>query len=156
MKAITKRQLTYKVPVVRLALVREPKTPKLLFAVHEPKEAAQFLAPLRLAPEEWFIALLLNVRNEVVGLHEVSKGTISSSLVHPREVFKAAILCNASAMIVAHNHPSGNAASSADDRQTTQLLVKAGEILGIRVLDHLILAGDDCLSLRENEPQLFI
>jgi DNA repair protein RadC len=77
----------------------------------------------------------------VIGYYEVSRGTLDSTLVHPREVFKAAILANAAAIILTHNHPSGDPTPSPDDLALTQRLVQAGQIIGIDVLDHVIV-GD--------------
>jgi DNA repair protein RadC len=87
---------------------------------------------------------------------EVSHGTISASLVSPREVFKAAILSNSFALLVAHNHPSGAQLSpSKEDLETTKQLLKAGKILGITVLDHVIVGGDEIYSIRENHPRIW-
>jgi DNA repair protein RadC len=84
--------------------------------------------------------LHLNTKFEVIGLHEVSHGTLSASLVHPREVFKAALVANSYAILVCHNHPSGaKLTPSKEDFETTKQLIAAGKVLGVSVLDHLIL-----------------
>ena len=88
---------------------------------------------------EVFGVVPLNGKNEALGFHVVSVGTLTASLVHPREVFKVAMLTNASAIIVAHNHPSGDPTPSAEDRAITERLKQAGELLGIRLLDHVVL-----------------
>lgn len=99
---------------------------------------------------EYLLALFLDSRSSVVGAEIVSIGTINASLVHPREVFKAAILANAAAIIMAHNHPSGNAEPSQMDFEATQRIKKAGELLGIPLVDHLVIgAGDAYFSFRE-------
>jgi len=85
----------------------------------------------------------------VIEKHLVSLGTVSSALVHPREVFRALILSSASTTILAHNHPSGDPTPSSEDVRITRQLVSAGEIMGIKVLDHVII-GDAALSLRES------
>jgi DNA repair protein RadC len=85
----------------------------------------------------------------------VSHGTISASLVHPREVFKAALLSNAHTIIVAHNHPTGELTPSDEDLQTTEQLVKVGRLLGVSVLDHIIVSFRGIKSLREYHPDLF-
>jgi DNA repair protein RadC len=85
--------------------------------------------------------LLLNQKNRVVGVNTVSIGSLTASVVHPREVFKPAILSNAAAIILAHNHPSGQPQPSQEDRVLTVRLVAAGKLLGISVLDHVII-GD--------------
>lgn len=149
-------KLSYGVPKIRLALVRERDPSGRRFTIRTPTDAAQFLAPLRHAPEEHFISLHLNAKNEVIGLHEVSHGTLSSSLVHPREVFKAALLGNSYAILVCHNHPSGAAITpSKEDLETTRQLLSAGKILGVSVVDHLIVGADETetvYSVRENHP----
>jgi proteasome lid subunit RPN8/RPN11 len=96
--------------------------------VTEPAGAATILRSLlQHEPVEVFAILMLSTKHQVIGYHEVSRGTLDSSLVHPREVFKAAILANASAIVLAHNHPSGNPTPSPEDHQVTQRLTRAGE-----------------------------
>jgi DNA repair protein RadC len=90
---------------------------------------------------EMFVALLLDGKNQVLGFNIVSIGSLTAALVHPREVFKPVILANAAAVILLHNHPSGSPEPSAEDRALTERLERAGELLGIRVLDHVIV-GD--------------
>jgi len=101
------------------------------------------------APEERFVVAYLDSRHRVTGVQEISRGTINSSLVHPREVFRGAILNNSAAIVVAHNHPSGDSQPSAEDRQVTTRLVAAGKLLGICVIDHVIV-GDDYYSFNAN------
>jgi DNA repair protein RadC len=98
---------------------------------------------------ENFVAVLLNTKNEVIGTPTVSVGTLSSSLVHPREVFKPAVRASAASVILAHNHPSGKVEPSREDREVTRRLSEAAEILGIEVLDHVIV-GDGCFSMKEH------
>jgi DNA repair protein RadC len=100
------------------------------------------------ADREYFVTLFLDVKNNVTGINTVSIGTLSASIVHPREVFKAAILANAAKIIIAHNHPSGDILPSSDDIETTRRMAKAGEIIGIPVVDSFILGDEDCFSLR--------
>ena len=95
--------------------------------------------------------LFLNPKHAVLGMETVSIGTLSSSLVHPREVFKQAIKRSASAVILAHNHPSGNCEPSKEDLQVTKRLKDAGELVGIEVIDHLIIGEDRYYSFCENE-----
>lgn len=101
--------------------------------------------------EEVLLMISLNTKNRVTGLFEVSRGTLSASLVHPREVFKRAILNNASSIIIAHNHPSGDLKPSREDIELTRKLMDAGRILGISLLDHIIIGDDDYYSLMSNE-----
>lgn len=97
---------------------------------------------------ERFIVLLLNTKNAVIESHTVSIGTLSSAIVHPREIFKPAIQASAASIILAHNHPSGHTEPSREDREVTRRIVESGETIGIEVLDHLII-GDGYLSLKE-------
>lgn len=90
---------------------------------------------------EVVVAIFLNTQGHVIALQEVTRGLVNSSLVHPREVYRLAIAMNASSVIVAHNHPSGELTPSPEDRAVTKQLVEAGDILGIPLLDHLILGS---------------
>ncbi|MBU8732553.1 DNA repair protein RadC [Cytobacillus oceanisediminis] len=99
---------------------------------------------------EVFLVLCLNTKNEVVGAHRCHIGSIDSSIVHPREVYKSAILNNSRSIIVAHNHPSYELTPSREDIEVTKRLVEAGRILGIELLDHLIVNGKgQSVSLKE-------
>lgn len=98
---------------------------------------------------ECFVVLLLNTRRRVKGHVLVSTGTLDTILVHPREVFRAAIVAAASAIIVMHNHPSGESAPSEADIKVTRDLIVAGKILKIEVLDHVIIGNGQRTSLRE-------
>ena len=93
------------------------------------------------ADREEFVVLLLDAKNKLLGFHVVSVGSLTSSVVHPREVFKVAILGNAAAVILLHNHPSGDPTPSNEDLSITTRLRQVGEVLGIRVLDHVVI-GD--------------
>lgn len=97
-------------------------------------------------PEEVFGMITLDTKNNITGYFEVSRGTINSSMVHPREVFKRAILQNASSVVFIHNHPSGEAEPSHEDIVLTNRLEECGRILGIKLLDHIIIGDED----REN------
>jgi DNA repair protein RadC len=100
--------------------------------------------------EEVFAIATLDVKNKVTGVFEVSTGTLTSSLVTPREVFKRAILQNAAGIVLAHNHPSGVADASSDDVSVTKKLQKAGKIMGINVVDHIIIGSrDNFISMQE-------
>jgi DNA repair protein RadC len=92
---------------------------------------------------EQFCVILLNSKNEIIGLNIVSTGNLSSAPVHPREVLKPAILSNASAMILCHNHPSGNLSPSPEDIEITSTIVQASKIMGIQVHEHLIISMHD-------------
>jgi DNA repair protein RadC len=99
---------------------------------------------------ELFRVLLLTSRHDVLKIVTVSRGSLSSTIVHPREVFRPAILASAAAIVLVHNHPSGDPEPSGDDLEITQRLARAGEILGIDVLDHIVVArGGRFASLRD-------
>ena len=101
--------------------------------------------------DESFCIICTDVKLKPIGLHEVSRGELSGAPVHPREVFKRAILNNAAALLLAHNHPSNVALPSKEDRDITRRLVECGDILGIKVLDHLIVTpGEEYYSFKEN------
>jgi DNA repair protein RadC len=120
-------------------------------------DAAKLLEPLHYFSEEHFVSLHLNAKNEVIGMHEVSHGSLSMSIVHPREVFKAAMVTNSHALLVCHNHPSGAKISpSKEDMETTSQLLAAGRLLGILVVDHIIVGpNQQAYSIRENHPELW-
>jgi len=156
-RKIISRKLSYQLPRIKLCLVHENMSPDRLYPIKSPVDAEKLLEPLRHVPEEHFVSLHLNAQNEVIGIHEVSHGTISSSLVHPREVFKAALVANSYAILVCHNHPSGSYVKpSREDLDTTRQLLRAGWILGVNLIDHLIFSPNQSVySLRENHPEIW-
>lgn len=118
--------------------------------VSRPADAAALLqARLEPEPVEVCVVLLLNTKQRVIGLHEVGRGTLDSCLVHPREVFKSAILGNAAGLILCHNHPSGDPTPSPDDLALCTRLRHAGEIVGIDLLDFLIIGDGRYYSFKE-------
>jgi DNA repair protein RadC len=130
----------------RIGQVRNPGRP----VVSSPADVDRLLRG-RIAnlDRENFVAVLLNTKNEVIESPLISVGTLSSSLVHPREVFKPAVRASAASVVLAHNHPSGKVEPSREDREVTRRLVGAAEILGIEVLDHVIV-GDGHFSMKEH------
>jgi DNA repair protein RadC len=98
---------------------------------------------------EQFLVCCLDAKNVSIGVNVVSIGSLNLSIVHPREVFKPAILLNAAAIIAVHNHPSGDPTPSSEDRTLTTRLREAGDLLGIRLLDHLILGEDRLYSFAD-------
>lgn len=98
--------------------------------------------------KEHFLALMLDTRNQLIKVAEVSIGSLDTSIVHPREVFKEAISATAASIIFAHNHPSGTPEASEDDIKLTRRLAEAGEVMGIDVLDHVIVCDKEFLSLK--------
>src|SRR5207247_6856225 len=108
-----------------------------------------FVGPkLRREQREHFLVLLLNARHEVMAKETVSVGSLNASIVHPREVFKPAVLASAASVVLVHNHPSGDPDPSEEDLTITKRLVEVGELLGISVLDHVIVAKRGVTSLR--------
>lgn len=118
-------------------------------AADSPAKVLAYLDFIRKADREHFVALYMNARNQVIAVDTISIGTLSASLVHPREVFKGALLFNAAAVVVAHNHPSGDSTPSAEDKSTTSRLVRAGELLGVPLLDHLVVVQESHFSFKE-------
>jgi len=111
--------------------------------VQGPADVARIMEALHGAsPVEHFVAFVLNSRHEITGIVPISTGILDASIVHPREVFRAAILGNAAAIVIAHNHPSGDVTPSSEDRQVTRLLKDAGAIIGIPCLDHVVVGRD--------------
>ncbi|MCX8117781.1 MAG: DNA repair protein RadC [Desulfobacterota bacterium] len=108
-----------------------------------------YLPLLRDLRKEVFKVLLLNRANRLIKEVTISEGTLDASLVHPREVFREALLESAAGVILLHNHPSGNPTPSEEDLRITRQLVEAGRLMGIKVYDHVILAGDDYRSLAD-------
>jgi DNA repair protein RadC len=119
-------------------------------AIRSPEDVFRHFHPrLRHARQEHFFVLLLDGRHRVLGEQIVSLGTLTASLVHPREVFWPALRASAAALILAHNHPSGDPEPSPEDRTVTERLASAGELLGIPVLDHVVIAERGFRSLRD-------
>ncbi|RKL63944.1 JAB domain-containing protein [Thermoanaerobacteraceae bacterium SP2] len=104
---------------------------------------------MRFLEKEHFKVILLNIKNHVISVEDVSVGSLNSSIVHPREVFKPAIRRSSASMILVHNHPSGDPAPSREDVEITRRLIEAGKILGIEVVDHVIIGNGVYISLRE-------
>jgi len=107
------------------------------------------LPRVQLLEVEAFFIVCLGSQSQVRAIEEVSRGIVNSSLVHPREVFRSAILAGASGIIVVHNHPSGDPTPSADDRSVTRQIVDAGRLLDIPCYDHLVIGGDRYVSFVE-------
>jgi DNA repair protein RadC len=108
-----------------------------------------FFQRLRDLPQERFLALLLDGRHRVMHEVLVSQGTLTASLVHPREVFRQAVRHSAAALVLVHNHPSGDPTPSAEDRGVTARLLQAGDVLGIRIVDHVVVAERGYHSFNE-------
>jgi DNA repair protein RadC len=137
----------------RIVLVKEKvgryELPKKIDSPDQAYKAITEITSVEEEAQEVFGILVLNTKNKIVAVHEVSRGALNSSLVHPREVFKPAVLHNAAAIICFHNHPSGDPEPSREDMKITERLKNAGEILGISVYDHIIVGDDRYISLKE-------
>ena len=135
--------MDYAIPVYRVSLVREAA---LLCDTYKFRNSATVSTLLHTylagTDREHFVVFFVDQKNRVIGVHTVSIGSLTASVVHPREVFKAAILANAAAIVCGHNHPSGDVQPSREDRAITKRLVDAGKLLGIDVLDHIIIGSE--------------
>ena len=138
--------MNYRIPIVRLSLVKDghlttEETTRR--AISQSRQAAAICrAMIGHEDREHFVCLHLDAKHHVVAAETVATGSLTIAIVHPREVFKAAIKSNSAAIIVAHNHPSGDSAPSEEDFALTRRLVASGKLLGIPILDHLVI-GDE-------------
>ena len=133
------------IPRYRVCLVPESRQAGSLVMIRDSTGAAAALRPFFTGLDrEQFLVCCLDAKHAIIGVNVVSIGTLTLSIVHPREVFKPAILLNACGIIAAHNHPSGDPTPSPEDRVLTARLRQAGELIGIALLDHIVL-GDDRL-----------
>lgn len=138
------------VAAVELGRRLSTRAAQKLEKIEGPEDVARYASPLlRFEQKEHFLVMLLDVRNRVLAMPTVSIGSLTASVAHPREIFREAIRYSAANMILIHNHPSGDPTPSREDIQITKQMMKAGEIMGIPVLDHIIIAGDGFLSLKE-------
>ena len=138
------------IPKVQVSMVKEIYVSNTSYRCSEDVANCEIVEKeLRNSDREKFICVHFNIKNRIISYEVVSMGSLTSSIVHPREVFKAAILANAASVLFMHNHPSGNIEPSLDDIEITNRLCKAGGILGINILDHLIITSNDYLSFRE-------
>ena len=133
--------------ILSLKVVKEKEvnydwTDKKINTPEKVAEVAINVLGLHEQAEESFYIFTLNTKNKITGIFEVSRGSLNSSIVHPREVFKRALLQNASSIMLVHNHPSGDPIPSKEDIDLTNRLVEAGNLLGIKVLDHIVI-GDE-------------
>jgi DNA repair protein RadC len=117
--------------------------------IREAADVLPYLQPIRAKKQEHFVCISLNGASEVIECRVVTVGLLDANQVHPREVFSDPIADRAAAVLVAHNHPSGTLEPSPEDLALTRRIVKAGDLLGIRVLDHLIVTAEGFLSLKE-------
>lgn len=148
-KAAKAARLAAAVELGRRLFAREdPEAPP---SVRGPEDVVRLVRSIRRARKEHFVALFLNARHQVIKQETISIGTLNASLVHPREVFQPAVGESAAAVILAHNHPSGDPSASEEDVQLTGRLVQAGRIMGIEVLDHIIVSAHSWLSMKSKQ-----
>ena len=134
-------QRAYTLPRFRVSLVRDNRAVAPDRAISTSPEAARILMPYFAGLDrEHFIVVGLDSKNHIIGLNTVAIGSLTMTIVHPREVFKPLILMNAAGFLCAHNHPSGDCTPSVEDRTLTARLRQAADLIGITMLDHLILA----------------
>lgn len=130
----------------RLAKARTPEAR----IIRSPRDAAdQVMEELRYLQKEHFVCLFLNTKNHIIAQETLSVGSLNASIVHPREVFRAAIKCSSASIVCVHNHPSGDPSPSPEDIRMTERLCRAGEIVGIDVLDHIVIGDGSFVSLKE-------
>jgi DNA repair protein RadC len=146
-----KNQSAKRVNIVSLKMVKESSLLYKDRQIKSPEDAnklfRQFLAE---ADREYFVVICLDTKNQPTAINICHMGSLNSSIVHPREVMKPAILSNSASIIVVHNHPSGQCEPSREDIDVTQRLVEAGRVIGIDLLDHLIVGPEKYFSLKEN------
>ena len=145
-----------RIPNFKIQLVRDGSSLYSTNAISCPEDAAEIAAKFfedMATDREAFAVMLLDTKNRVIGINVVSIGSLSASVVHPREVFKAACLANAANIILTHNHPSGDPAPSKEDISITSRLVQAGRLMDIPVLDHIIIGDgtDRSISFKAND-----
>jgi len=126
------------------------KTCHLQAVIRHPKDLVPYIKHYSMQPKEHFICATLNGAHELIQIRVVSIGTVNRTLIHPREIFGEALVEHAAAIIVCHNHPSGNCDPSPEDIETTQTLLKAAKIIGVPLLDHIIINRDTYFSFLEH------
>lgn len=132
----------YAIPRYTISLVRDGKASAPAPQIRSSRDARDILASyLADTDREHFVVLMIDQRSRIIGIHTVSTGSLTASIVHPREVFKILVLSNAAAFVAGHNHPSGDPQPSKEDRDLTTRLREAGKLMGIAMLDHVIV-GD--------------
>ena len=139
-----------RINIVSVKMVKESSFLYQTRTISSPKDAYEMIKEqLEGLDREQFIIACLNTKNEPTNISVISVGTLNKAIVHPREVFKTAILSNAASIMAFHNHPSGEITPSQQDIQLTNRLYEAGELLGIKLLDHLIIGDGTFTSLKE-------
>lgn len=144
-----KQEKIYALKEILERLLKADKNERII--INKPNDIAKILIPrYRYATQENFIIVLLNTKNEIISINDISTGSLNASIAEPREVFREVLKYPTSAVILAHNHPSGNPNPSVEDIKITKKLVNAGKILGIDVLDHIIIGDNEFRSLKQD------
>lgn len=140
----------YYVPIYKVMLVKESQQAFYKTKISNSKDVYDIAKSYLFgADREHFVVIMLDIRNYIIGINTVTIGNIESCIVNPREVFKPALIAGASSVIFVHNHPSGDLYPSSDDLNLTGGLKQAGDILHIKVLDHIIITDSNYLSLKD-------
>lgn len=133
-------------------LVYAGEIESLYVSLDTPQKVAETLMhEIGYKAEEYVYMIALDVKKRAIGVLEISHGTVDISIVTPREIFIRALVCGASSIVLVHNHPSGNKLPSKHDIEVTEAVVSSGKLLNIPLLDHIILAGDDFFSFKEEK-----
>lgn len=144
-----KQEKIYALKEILERLLKADKNERII--INKPNDIAKILIPrYRYATQENFIIVLLNTKNEIISINDISTGSLNSSIAEPREVFREVLKYPTFSVILAHNHPSGNPNPSVEDIKITKKLVNAGKILGIDVLDHIIIGDNEFRSLKQD------
>lgn len=143
------------VDVMRCCLVRDKSVKYTTTSLESPDDVKAFFGEMGLEDlaEEVFAMVCVDAKAHVVGYHEISHGDTSSTIVHPREVYKRALLNNAYAIVACHNHPSGDSTPSEEDIEMTRRLNEAGELMGVKLFDHIIIGNGETFSFKEEMPE---
>ncbi len=132
-----------RVDIIRIQKIKESSILYKNRIINSPSTAADFFRHhLEEKDREYFMVAYMATNNEPVAIETISIGTLNTAIIHPREVFKGAVLSNCASILLAHNHPSGNTKPSEEDKALTKRLEEAGAILGISILDHIIIGND--------------
>jgi len=138
------------IPIYRVQLVRDGSAKTDSKVIDYPGKAAEILRNyIGETDREVFVVAMLDTKSKVIGINTVSVGSINASIVHPREVLKPAILSNAVGIIIGHNHPSGEPTPSREDKEVTNRIDQACQIIGIQLLDHIVLGENGYYSMKD-------
>ena len=145
-----KKESAKRINVVSIKMVKESSILYDIRRIQAPKDAVELGKRfLEESDREQLLVCCLDAKNQPTAINVVSVGNLNSSIVHPREVFKPAILSNSASIILFHNHPSGDATPSKEDTNITERLKESGKILGIELIDHIIIGDNSYCSLKE-------